>query len=242
MTGTGLPYLQKLMDAPAGEKAKWGQKTDKATLYQAPKSAEQQAAGAAAAAKVQEQMKAAQAKADAEAAKQKELSKGANATLELLTKHAPQPTSVQASAISSYTGSGYQSLNDTLRNSFTPAITPTMKNLDSYLAKAEFPQDVVLHRKVSGPYSKILRSIAMEGGKFIDKGYSSTSTHTGKWSGDLHLVISVKKGQRGAAVKEHSNHAAENEVVLPRGSAFVIKKIEGPGMFYVELDQSHMTF
>jgi len=68
----------------------------------------------------------------------------------------------------------------------------------------------------------------------VDHGYSSTSTHEGTWHGELKFVINAKKGQKGGAIKHMSNHANENEVLLPRGQKYKVTKIE-KGIVHVEL-------
>ncbi len=185
--------------------------------------------------------KAAEQKAQAEAhAAEQKLAGQASATQTMLGNAAPDPTPKEKSAVAKYTGSAYHAWNDKLRHDpdFHDEAT---KNVDSYLHRSEFPEDVTVFRKVSGDYSKILKSILITGTKFVDHGYISTSTHKGTWSGDMQWVITVKKGQKGASVKKLSHYSGENEVLLPRGSAFVVKSFDRKtGVAHVELDQSHI--
>ncbi len=172
-------------------------------------------------------------KAQLEAAKKQQVAAGE------LTSAMPEATKKEMSAVKKYTSNAYAAWNDKLRHN--PGFSDeSTKELDAYLAKSELPMDMVLSRKVSGEYAKILKSVIMEGTKFIDHGYVSTSTSTGVWSGSLQMHISVKKGQRGVYVDSVSTYKGEKEVLLPRGSAFVVTKFDRTNsVVHVELDQSH---
>jgi hypothetical protein len=161
-------------------------------------------------------------------------------TYHKLVAQAPHPTATQQNAISKYSGNGYHQWNDKLRHDPNFAKSdPLTKHLDDYLNNAVFEEDFTVTRKVDGDYAKILKSIIFEGTKFIDRGYISTSA-TGQWSGSFKFVISIKKGQRGAAIGKWSHHPSEDEVLLPRNSAFVVKSYDhGSGTVHVDLDQSH---
>lgn len=246
--GEGAGSLSVLLSGKKPAKPYPWTSTSTETLYVDPDAAKK-----AAAAKKEEAAKKAKANAAAAEAHAKkaaefgeymkkvdEANASASATQKALQEAAPKPNSKQEGAIGSYTGSGYQSWNDKLRHTpgFVDAKTEAM---DAYLHSAVFPKDVTIFRKVSGDYSKILKSIITEGTKFVDHGYVSTTTHSGTWGGDMQFVITVKAGQRGASVKNWSSHSGENEVVLPRSSGFVVKKFDREsGVAYVELDQSHI--
>lgn len=176
------------------------------------------------------------------------MKKNQTATLSHLNSIAPKPTDPETSAISSYTNGAYASLNSNLRNGkpLKGSHGAVQKNLDSYLAKSTFDKDVQLHRKVDGPFATMIKNLAtaakgMPPGivRFMDRGYQSTSTHSGVWHGSVHMVINVKKGQKGASVKQWSNHAGENEVILPRNTMIAIQKVEADGTIHVTLDQAH---
>lgn len=175
----------------------------------------------------------AEEKAQAAAAKKQQAAAGE------LTAAMPKATKGEMSAVKKYTSNAYAAWNDKLRHN--PGFSDeSTKELDTYLAKSELPMDMVLSRKVSGEYAKILKSVIMEGTKFIDHGYVSTSTSTGVWSGSLQMHISVKKGQKGAYVDSVSTYKGEKEVLLPRGSAFTVTKFDRTNsVVHVELDQSH---
>lgn len=165
-----------------------------------------------------------------------------NATHKMLAKAAPTPDPTESSAISRYTGSAYREWNRKLRTDHKFATSDKdTKTLDAYFAKAEFPEDVVLTRKIDGQYAEILRSLAHPGAIFMEKGFSSTSTHYDAWSGDTKMVISAKKGQKGASVKDSSQHKNENEVMLPRNTMYVVKQYDpSTKTLHVELNQDHI--
>lgn len=166
-----------------------------------------------------------------------------NVTHKMLAKAAPKlDVPGEQAAVHAYTDGSYQAINKQLRHGDgANNQDKNIKHLDAYLAKSEFPEDVELYRKVSGEYSKVLKSIMVPGARIPDRGFISTSTHKGTWSGDLQMVISVKKGQKGASVKAGSSHSGENEVMLPRNTMFVVKKFDREAnVVHVELDQSNL--
>lgn len=161
--------------------------------------------------------------------------------IEELNAAAPKPTSAEENAISYYTGSGYGELNNNLRHQ--PGFTnPKVKALDDYLDKSTIPQDVTLYRNVSGDYAKILKSILFKGGKFVDRGFISTSTSPnlglgGSGGNAIKFKINVKAGSKGASVHHASSHKSEYEVLLPRGSVFHVKSYDRKnGVYEVEVE------
>lgn len=161
--------------------------------------------------------------------------------MEKLVKAAPKPTNAEASAVTSYSGSNYQAINTKLRHDPNSPVTPTIKGIDSFLAKSTIPEDVTLYRKVSGEYAKILKSIVCDGCSFIDRGFISTSPYPGIWLGNLTMVIKVPAGSKGAAIKHLSNHSSENEVLLPRGTKLNVTKLDlANNRIEVEVEQEHM--
>jgi hypothetical protein len=100
---------------------------------------------------------------------------------------------------------------------------------------------VTLYRKVGGDYAKILMSTMMKGTSFVDRGFISTSTSEGMWSGELQMVIKCPKGSKGAAIKRLSSHPGEHEVLLARNSILVVEEYNaGAKRMTVRLDQSHL--
>lgn len=171
-----------------------------------------------------------------------QLSSKASGLRETIAKARPTPTAGENSALNAYKGSEYVAINQKLRFDHNMgSVQHHINALDSYLSKAEIPEDCTLWRNVNNDYAKILQSMAMEGMKFTDKGFISTSTdpnfhlHSG-----LKMKINVKKGTKGAAIRPSGTSDGENEVVLQRGSALVIKKLDfANNIMEVDVDQSH---
>jgi hypothetical protein len=152
-----------------------------------------------------------------------------------LASKLPTPSTKQLDAIKSYSGSAYGGINDALRHG-SGVPTGIAADLQSYLDKAEIAEDITVYRRVSGDYSKILKSIAVEGTVFRDKGFMSTSLHPGKWHGDLTMEISVKKGARGAPISQWSHYPNEIEVLFRAGSHLKVTHFdEAAGRMKVEL-------
>ena len=244
-TGEGAETLQKLT---SGEKAyqkpdgkySWENTNEETIVPESPEVASKKAAALAAAKAEQQKKQAAQnEKHAAQQAKQDQYNK----TLSTLNKAAPAPSSTQKSAISKYTNGAYDSMNTALRSGQMPkSYQEQVKHLDTYLAGAKFPEDATIYRKVDGEYAKFIKSVAaFPGAAFVDRGFISTSTHQGVWHGSMQMVITVKKGQSGAAVQQWSQHSGENEVILPRNTMFKVTKMEdGGNTLHVEIDQSHV--
>lgn len=157
----------------------------------------------------------------------------------------PMPTDKEADALATYKGSGYTSINNGLRhNQGYAESSSNVKAIDSFLTRSTIPEDVTLYRGVKGDYAKILKSVIMEGTKFVDRGFVSTSTNTGTAQGfasGLTFAIKVPKGSMGAAVRGEHDGDGENEILIPRNSAFIVKSYDPhSGHVEVELDQSHL--
>lgn len=151
-------------------------------------------------------------------------------------------TGPEISAISSYTDGGYGQINSQLRQSTgvgNVSIAQQVARLDSALAKAELSkQPTVVSRKVSNVSA--WSSSAKPGTVIQDNGYLSTSTNGGTWGGDVHLKILLPAGTRGLWVNTTggSSHSNEKEIILPRGSQFIVhERVETGGavVLYVEL-------
>ena len=130
------------------------------------------------------------------------------------------------SAIVSYTGGSYSSMNDSLRSD-----KPSEKALKVANALMKAPllkPGMALTRKhgmhSAGGSINDLASLS-PGSVITEKGILSTSTKTGVWGGDVQLNITVGKGVKGLPVKSHSQSPHEFEVMLPAGTKFLIKKI-----------------
>ncbi len=80
-----------------------------------------------------------------------------------------------------------------------------------------------------------------EGGSFVDRGYSSTATSQGVWSGELHMTIDLPAGWLGAAIRPPHADDGEQEILLPRGTRFIVKKYDDySGHVTLEVDQTHL--
>lgn len=167
----------------------------------------------------------------------------ANAQYNKMKEYAAHPTAEQQSAIAKYSGNAYNALNEQLRhNQETGHNNKTVKDLDSYLMNSTIPETVTVRRGVSGEYAKILKSIIFEGTKFIDRGFVSTSAKDDwNWGSGMTFEIEVPAGSKGAAIGKWSHHSHEMEVLLPRGSAFVVTHYDPKNnLVKVRLDQGHL--
>jgi hypothetical protein len=138
----------------------------------------------------------------------------------------PQPG--QKAAVSHYKGNGYHQINDCLRHQ-TKCDDPKIDKITEWLNRQELPKDITVYRGVSAEYAKILRTIAIPGMKFREKGFLSTSTSPefGKsWgSGQLFLTINAPKGSKaGTIVQEGMDH--EYEILFQRNSIFEVASFD----------------
>lgn len=149
-----------------------------------------------------------------------EMTQSAKSKIAALSKIAPTPTAEEATAIGSYTGSGYVKMNDELRQG--AHLTPNAKKFKSWLDRASIPEDGVYWRGVTGNYASIMKSIITEGMIFQERGFMSTSVRedfSASWgSSGILMKVNVKKGAKGASVKHLSHHSSEDEVVFQVGS------------------------
>ena len=147
------------------------------------------------------------------------------AVAEKLKAAAPSFTKVEKSAVVAYSGSQYSEINKALRHGGKEP--ETAKHIASWLDKASLPEPMKVYRRVSGEYSKIIKSIIFEGAIFQDKGFVSTSYASGVWSGDLTMIIDAPKGAKGAIIEHVSHHKGEKEILFQRNSKFKVNKISG---------------
>lgn len=151
----------------------------------------------------------------------------------VLAAAAPEPTQHEISAINAYSGPQYSTINGNLRDGYVSAgISHTVTALDSYLQRSAIPQDVVLFRGVKSIVSDKMVDRGI-GSEYVDHGYSSHSTSqntsisfAGGTSGGALLIVSIPKGATGGAIKAHSHHGVEDEVLFKRGARFRIKSFD----------------
>lgn len=154
-------------------------------------------------------------------------------------------TTSQQSALTTYTGSSYHSINGVLRND------PTHISHLSEATKAKWantarkmqdgmrplPQSVTLYRKTGFKQLPGLSDSAsfdavkaFDGKVFIDRGFFSGSVTEGTWHGKLHMTLEVAKGVPAAWVKQISANPDENEMILASGLKYrVISVTKGYG-------------
>ena len=147
-------------------------------------------------------------------------------------------TSSQQSALKTYTGSAFSSINSSLRNTGKPPANyaETVKQMDAAFTNATAKKDFMVHRGFAGKavQTAIEKGEFKVGGTMIDKGYVSTTSSVdvangfkgGSSSSGYNMLINVKKGQSIAPVASFSNFKGEKEFVLPRNSAFKITHID----------------
>lgn len=147
-------------------------------------------------------------------------------------------TSSQQSALKTYTGSAFSSINSSLRNTGKPpaSYAETVKQMDAAFTNAAAKKDFMVHRGFAGQAVQIAiqKGEFKVGGTMIDKGYVSTTSSVdvangfkgGSSSSGYNMLINVKKGQPIAPVDSFSNFKGEKEFVLPRNSAFKITHID----------------
>lgn len=171
----------------------------------------------------------------------------AEALREKIAKVRPKPMGDEQGAISDYKGSGFGSINRQARK--TGQLDAKGKKIQSWLSRAELPEDVTLYRGVTAEYAAVLKSILDEGTVFRDRGFSSTSTSDafaenwkkGHSSGELLLKIDAKKGQQGAAIKPAGANDGEYEILLQADSKFKVLSLDfDKGFVHVELIHDHL--
>ncbi len=145
--------------------------------------------------------------------------------LKELSKNQPTPTSQQKSAMSIYIGNGYDHMNSQLRHG-SGVISGHAKHLQDFITKCEIPEPITVWRTVKGEYAKILKSILVDGTKFQDKGFSSTTVDPGfnfkAGEGAFKFEISVPKGAKGA----HVDNFGESEIVFKAGCKYKVLEFD----------------
>lgn len=148
-----------------------------------------------------------------------------------VASHAPEATPAEREAISKYSGNSYGPLNKAFRSGgMLPSnLSATITALDSYLDRSRIGEDTVLFRGVQPAFAKKAVEMGV-GEQFVDNGYASHSTAQAtarSFAADgALLVVRVPKGAHGAAIKAHSHHGHEDEVLFRRGARFRITKID----------------
>ena len=138
------------------------------------------------------------------------------------------PDAASRSAIYSYCGSGYNTVNPSLRKGLLDSNTATtVSAMDrAFISVAPLSSQIVVHRGFSNDQS-ILGSVGSHvGGVFIDNGFISTSTNEGTsksfGSSGVLCDIIVPAGVRVVKPGTISGHSTEKEIILNRGTKFKI--------------------
>jgi hypothetical protein len=138
----------------------------------------------------------------------------------------------QKSALRTYTGSAYHSMNNALRNGGT--ITQTIK--DAIAGMRATDKQFLVHRGCDfkqfkeygiNSYEDL---IAMTGKTVHDKGFLSTSVGgSSAFSGTVKMEIEVVKGTKAAFVDHFSAHRGENEFIIAPGTKMKILRVDKVG-------------
>lgn len=152
-------------------------------------------------------------------------------------------TAAQQSAVVSYTGGGYGGQNSSLwqgnpsaaAQAATAAIITKGHVVEpgTILSRKFTPSDAL--GKMTTP--QLMAAFHNSEGKVIqDLGLISTSINPSVWSGNIQLKITVGPGVKGLYVGPGSkagggaisNHAGEDEIVLPPNTRFVVQRVRKP--------------
>lgn len=148
-------------------------------------------------------------------------------------------TSTQRQAIKFYTASGYKSINNASTGEGASGQTQhAIEGLNQ--ASIPLPEGMVLSRKFGFDKDSAHNHELLMGSLnsvLKDYGVISTATTPGTWGNSYQLRITVAKGVKGLYVANNpkggggaiSEHPSENEVILPYGTKFLVRKIHHNG-------------
>jgi hypothetical protein len=132
-----------------------------------------------------------------------------------------------------YTGGMYQKINGDLRSGGSNSYAP---GIDAAIAKSQTTKEMVVVRGVSaGAFNHLIKSSGgaelKPGAIITDKGYMSTTRKAGVAAGfagtnGYGLKITVPKGASLMPVKSISQHAGEDEFLLPRNSRLRVIRVD----------------
>ncbi|KNY20370.1 ADP-ribosyltransferase [Methylobacterium sp. ARG-1] len=150
----------------------------------------------------------------------------------------------EIAAINNYSGASFSEINGFLRKRAAAKdrsnpykeedLGPEIRNLDRVLKRSKMTEDTVVYRGMSGEFAQRVKALK-PGAILRDGGYVSTSLHRStadeSFSGEDGVVLKLllPKGNRAYLMNGRgaSSFAMEHEVMLPRGSRFRIRKVEG---------------
>lgn len=162
------------------------------------------------------------------------------------THGAPVLTGPEITSIHNYQGSGYSAINAALRKLHQAGGDPSkidsstrthIKRIDAAMKKWTVPHDITVSRKIGN--ASWLPAESIVGEKITEHGYSSTSFSQDVWSGNVKMWIHVPKGMNAIMMNgiKGSVHSSEKELLLPRGTRFVViedKMINGSRVLIME--------
>lgn len=158
-------------------------------------------------------------------------------------------TREEYNAIHEYTGSTYREINNELRGlSSTSYYAKTSQRISEGLSKFQLKENMMVFRGSDLDmlyhlgFDKVYEDMMMYGGEkkelnaikktlmgevLVDKGFMSTSAVSGNnFDKDILFKIELDKTFKGAAfVKDLSQFAHENEVLLDKGTGLVVKDV-----------------
>ena len=132
--------------------------------------------------------------------------------------------------IKSYTGGGYVSMNQALRDGDinTSYGKSAIKAATGIMKKGHaIPEGIKLSRKHNAGGTNFDIKNLTPGTVVSDRGLLSTSTDESVWSGTIQWKMTVGPGVKGLAVGTSgvSNHPGEREVVLPPNQRIMVTKV-----------------
>lgn len=152
-------------------------------------------------------------------------------------------TAPEIQAINAYSGSVYKAINSYLRKNADakdagkpyeqPYIGDKIKNIDAVMKRSRMTEATIVYRGMTGAIANQIRQ-AKPGSIVREAGYASTSLYNSVAKGSfgydgIVMKLLLPKGNsayimngRGASL-----FPGEHEVLLPRGSRFKIRKVEG---------------
>ena len=124
----------------------------------------------------------------------------------------------------------YEEAKDNQVSEAAVEIETTSQGLSSALKKHPSKENMISYRGLAPDLIKKIMDKLVPGNEFTDEGFVSTSTKTSTAKsfskGGYVMEIHIPKGSRAASVKNISSHWEENEVLIDRGSSFLIKQVD----------------
>lgn len=129
-----------------------------------------------------------------------------------------------------YTTGAHERMNGALRGVGAPPMTSddvkSIETLDSLFESASVPETIFAKRGVPTFVGDKLEDASATGTTFADRGFSSTTLKGSTDFGEDEMSIRVPEGSRGLFVKDVSEFRNEEELLLPRSSAFRVLSVE----------------